>query len=99
MVDPAFRVGLVDGDNLDERARGVADLGVKRSSCGCESQEKTGGAILVRRVILDDLGPCNRFAQLLYCDVPKKRLIDGVLGEFEFTTLELSLDDIEVNHR
>jgi hypothetical protein len=62
MVDPAFRVGLVERDDLDERARRIADLGVKRPSCDGEAQEKTGRAIFVGRIVLNKLGRCNGFA-------------------------------------
>jgi hypothetical protein len=98
MVDPAFRVGLVDGNDLDERTRGIADLSVKRTSSESEAQEKTGGTILVGRVVLNDLGPCDGVAKLLHCDVSDNRLIDSVLGELEFVTLELSFDGIEIDH-
>lgn len=98
MIDPAIRVGLVDGDNPDNRAGGTADLNVKRPSCGREAQEKTTWAISVGWVGLNDLVRCDGFAQFLYRALTKKRLIDGMLGELELVTLELSLDAIEVNH-
>jgi hypothetical protein len=98
MVDPTFRVGLVDGNDLEERTRGVADLGVKRTSFDGEAQEKTGGTVLVGRVILNDLRSCDGFAKLLHCDVADNRLIDSVLGELEFVTLELRFDGIEIDH-
>jgi hypothetical protein len=76
----------------------MADLDVKRSGCGREAEEKTARAILVSRVVLDDLGRFDRFAQFLDSDVAEKSLIDGVLGEFKLATPELDLDTLEIHH-
>ena len=75
-VSPFIRVGLVRRDDLDQSPRRMAALNVNRPTEAREAQNQTTRAVLVVRIVFDDLPSRNRFTEFLGRDAAQSRLIE-----------------------
>jgi hypothetical protein len=97
-IDPALRVGFVQGDDLHQRTPGVAALDVQGATSQGHTEYQAAGPILVRGIILDDFANGNSLTQFLDTDMAHDALVNGVLGELELTPCNFLANIIDYGH-
>ena len=89
---------MVEGDDFDERAGGVAALDVERAAGFCEAQKEAGRAVFVFWVIFNYFGSLEGLSEFVDRYVAQDGLVDGVLGVFELAGADFAAVLGEVGH-
>lgn len=63
-------------------------LDVQRSAIASKPQHQTTGAVLIVRIVFDDLALCERLTYFLQRDMTQDAVIDGVLRDLKLVCLD-----------
>jgi hypothetical protein len=99
VINPQLRIWLIQGNDLNNRPTGVTALDVQRPSRIRESQNQATWAVLVIRVVLDNLTSA-RYGLLNFHhrDVADDVLVNGMFRELELPTEDLDPNVLKHTH-